>query len=392
MLYFLFAAITAALMMIPGFADFSVLRWLPYSSLEFFVVFVPLAIVLHYSKRLFRSEQAWNFVLEICNVFYLLVFFTNPLQVLFFGFWSYAILQWNLKKPKHFPWQMLFLLLPLLLKSKTHELQFLGLSYATFRAFHLLMDNDLIKTLKFRKYFFFLFYFPAILAGPIDRWPRFQQAIKDSWTLRTREVLPLALQWLGLGLLQKFVGAEALMRYVLPGSMTTWQNKVLGFYGYPLYLYLDFAGYSAMAIGFSLLVGVSLPLNFNKPFLALNPQDFWRRFHITLGEWLRDYFFKPLYRIFSRWPSLASYPLLKQNLALFLTFFLMGVWNGTQWNFLLSGGLFGLFSVVHNSFVFHSKRKGWMLNSSSWKWGSRIVMLHAACLALVIFCAGLWRS
>ncbi|HMN67177.1 MAG TPA: MBOAT family O-acyltransferase, partial [Bdellovibrionales bacterium] len=238
----------------------------------------------------------------------------------------------------------------------------------------------------------FIFYFPSLLAGPIDRWPRFRQALKDSFTAPRVPSLKLAYQFLLLGLAQKFVLAEALRRYVLPTSIENFRQGIIGFYSYPLYLYLDFAGYSALAIGFSLLLGVSLPLNFDRPYLAQNPQDFWRRFHITLGEWLRDYFFKPLYLLLSKRKALAPYPLLRQNLALFSTFFLMGLWNGTQKHFLISGALFGAYSVVHNIFVYRAKQKGIRFLSPAFVWLSRFVMLHAACLALFIFCQQMWEK
>ena len=80
-------------------------------------------------------------------------------------------------------------------------------------------------------------------------------------------------------------------------------------------IFFDFAGYSAMAVGLSIMMGIFVPMNFNHPYLAPNPQDFWRRFHITLGSWLTDYFFKPLYKYLHNFDFLKKRKLLIQNIA-----------------------------------------------------------------------------
>lgn len=371
-----------ALLAIPEARQFFVLRWTPYSSLEFFLVMVPSFAAIGLFKGILKSERRWISALQIINLIYLLLIFPQPVPLLFAAFWFYAILKWREKRKT--VWQGILLLLPLLVKHNVHEIQFWGLSYVTFRVFHLLMDDALIKELNFKRYFLFVFYFPALLAGPIDRWPRFKDALVQSWRQPVGEFWPEAFSFLVLGLTQKFIFAEAVNRYALPASLHSLRDWVQAFYTYPLYLYLDFAGYSAMALGFSLLIGVRLPLNFNKPFLAANPQEFWQRFHISLGEWLRDYFFKPLYRASSQWPGVS--PLVRQNISLFLTFLLMGLWNGFQKQYILSGSLFGLYSVVHNTFVFRAKQRGGLKPPTPVRlWLSRVLMWHLACLALLIF-------
>ena len=129
-------------------------------------------------------------------------------------------------------------------------------------------------------------------------------------------------------------------------------------YAYYFYLFFDFAGYSFMALGIGKMMGIKVPVNFTNPFVAVNPQDFWRRFHISLGEWLKDYFFTPLYMFLSRRKKLKKYPVTRQNIALIFTFLLMGCWNGFKFNYILSGFLFGLFSAVHNSYIIKCKKKG----------------------------------
>ncbi len=372
-----------ALLAVPEVQSWFWFRWVPFSSLEFFVFLIPAALVVRLTKPLLKSKTTWLTLLMVLNLAYLLFLFPQPIPLLFAAFWFYTVLQWRRQKPNWGYLQGALLLLPLLLKGKTTEIQFWGLSYVTFRAFHLFMDKDLLKDLKFKDYFFFVFYFPAILAGPIDRLGRFRKSIEESWNQTKLDVSGFHL--LAVGLLFKFIIAEWLDRTVVPLELHRAQEWVAAFYGYPVYLYFDFAGYSAMAIGFSRLLGIDLPMNFNKPWLSQNPQDFWRRFHISLGDWLRDYFFKPLYRLSHKFPVVGKSALARQSLALFLTFFLMGLWNGPHKNFLLSGALFGLYSMVHNAFLYWLKRSGREINSPAFVWLSRLIMLHFAALALLIF-------
>ena len=377
------ALVLAAVLTIPGARNFALLRWNPYAGLEFFLVLVPVFVAARLVKPYFKSAARWTDFLQLLNLLYLVFLFPQPLALAFSACWFYAILQWRAKSRRLGWLQGLLLLVPLFLKHSTREIQFWGLSYATFRAFHLLMDDQLLKGLNFRRYVFFVFYFPALLAGPIDRWPRFRDALERSFKRPARDDWAPAFQALALGCTQKYVLGEAVRRYWLPEHLDHPLAWVSSFYAYPLYLYLDFAGYSAMAIGFSLLVGVTLPQNFDRPFLAVNPQDFWRRFHISLGEWLRDYFFKPLYKLSAKW---KMSPLARQNISLFLTFLLMGLWNGPRKQYVLSGALFGLYSLVHNTLVYRNKVRGRApVDTPVRRWASRLLMLHLAALALFIF-------
>lgn len=359
-------------------------RWTPYSSLEFFLLLVPAFLLLALLRPLFRIESRWIAVIELANLLFLVVLFPQPIQLFLSATWFFALLKWRERQPKLGLLQGALLLLPMLIRHNAKEIEFWGLSYVTFRVFHLFIDQALIKTLTFRSFFTFAFYFPSLLAGPVDRFPRFKEALSKSWSRPVAEFWVQAFSWLALGLTQKYVFAEAVRRYWLPSHPSTVSDWISAFYSYPTYLYLDFAGYSAMALGFSLLIGVELPLNFNKPFLSSNPQDFWRRFHISLGEWLRDYFFKPLYFQSSRWPGLS--PLARQNICLFLTFFLMGAWNGLHKPYLISGSLFGIYSAVHNTYVYRLKQKGqWNPPTTARLWLNRVLMLHLAALALLVF-------
>jgi len=161
-------------------------------------------------------------------------------------------------------------------------------------------------------------------------------------------------------------------------------------YAYYFYLFFDFAGYSWMALGIGKMMGMTVPVNFTNPFVAVNPQDFWRRFHISLGDWLKDYFFTPLFMFMTRKKGLKKYPLLRQNIALVATFVLMGCWNGFHKKFILSGLLLGVYSMIHNTYIYQCKKKDrdvvfGKMNAKLVKVLSIIIMFNAVAFALYIF-------
>jgi membrane protein involved in D-alanine export len=187
--------------------------------------------------------------------------------------------------------------------------------------------------------------------------------------------------------------AELVDRYWLnlyPSDSRELLHMANGMYAYYVYLFFDFAGYSSMAIGLGKMMGMTVPVNFTNPFLAVNPQDFWRRFHISLGTWLKDYFFTPMFLWLSRFKSLKSWPMAKQNVCLTLTFFLMGCWNGFKLNFILSGLLFGLYSAIHNAYVIQCRKKGVDIVFGKWspeviRLISIFIMINLVAVSLYIF-------
>ncbi len=195
-----------------------------------------------------------------------------------------------------------------------------------------------------------------------------------------------------VGILFKFVFADAVNRFWLSNSDASSRyllDMINSGYAYTTYLYFDFAGYSAMAVGLSIMMGIFVPKNFNQPYLAPNPQDFWRRFHITLGSWLTDYFFKPIYKYLHSFKVLKGRRLLIQNISIIATFLLMGFWNGLTWYYIFSGFLFGIYSAIHNTYVVHVKKGGYDIFSYFPPVVSlnlkRFLMLNAAVLALYFF-------
>ena len=134
-----------------------------------------------------------------------------------------------------------------------------------------------------------------------------------------------------------------------PGQYSS-LDVVVGIHAYAVQIYCDFSGYSDMAIGIALLLGFTLPVNFNRPYTATSMRDFWRRWHITLSSWLRDYLYIPLGG--SRRSAVATY----RNVV--ITMVLAGLWHGAGWTFLVWGGLHGAALAVEHYFADRRKRRG----------------------------------
>ena len=364
---------------------------LPYSSLLFFVLFTCVCVLMYAFKDGLAKRLSYAALLFALNLAYFILLFPQPVHALLFAAYFYIFYYLVKESPRRMwiPEALFFTLLPMVVARSTREIQFVGLSYITFRAYHLIADAPFTERVAPKNYFTFLMFFPALLAGPIDRWQSFGAQLKNGYEGLTAERLSTGYRLVLLGACMKFVLGEWLQKYFL---VEGWSKPALyfaEFYGYSLNLYFDFAGYSLMAIGAGLMLGLQLPENFNRPYLSRNPQDFWRRFHITLGTWLTDYFFKPIYKALHGLPGLSQRPLLKQNTAIFFTFVLMGCWNGLKAHYLISGALFGSYSVVYNSWVYWCKTRGrtpqLMGGSGIGRWAAIFLTVNACCLALYIF-------
>lgn len=357
--------------------------------------------------KYFVSNEKYKYVLGSLNALFLITIYPKPIHFFLLIIFSYLItyLVSDIIKFKKKIWGIILLLLPMLLVKfdirfdfypfeMNNILSFAGLSYASFRIVGYYMDkapNE--KITDFTTYFNFLSFTPTLLIGPIDKHARFKASQNSGFTNITSENFIIGWDALIKGIAFKYVIAEIIDRYWLnifdPSSKEV-LHMANNMYAYYVYLFFDFAGYSWMALGIGKMMGMNVPVNFTNPFLAINPQDFWRRFHISLGDWLREYFFTPLYMFFSRKKSLKKYPLTRQNIALILTFLLMGCWNGFKLNYILSGLLFGLYSAIHNTYMVECKKKDkdvlfGNLDPISVKFISIFIMFNLVAFAMYIF-------
>lgn len=219
----------------------------------------------------------------------------------------------------------------------------LAISFVTFQKIAYLVDcrRGLVTRHDALDYLFFVSFFPQLIAGPIvHHKPLIAQTIAGkNPLLRQTETLVAGFSFFSIGLFKKVVLADSLARYATPvfdlarqaapAGEAAWQAML----AFTLQLYFDFSGYSDMAIGLALLFGFKLPINFASPYKATSIIEFWRRWHMTLSSFLRDYLYISLGG--NRNGSIARY----RNL--WLTMLLAGIWHGAGWNFLLWGALHG---------------------------------------------------
>jgi len=225
----------------------------------------------------------------------------------------------------------------------------LGISFFTFQQIAYLVDvmRGARVERDIASYTLFVSFFPHLIAGPLVHHAEMIPQFKRGRTGRSATLAARGLAIFAAGLFKKVIIADDLAQFVSPvfahldaggGVTTTW--AWLATLSYTLQIYFDFSGYSDMAIGLALLFGIRLPVNFRSPYKALSIIDFWRRWHITLSRFLRDYLYIPLGG--NRFGEQRRY------LNLMVTMLLGGLWHGAGWNFLIWGGLHGLYLCINH--------------------------------------------
>jgi D-alanyl-lipoteichoic acid acyltransferase DltB (MBOAT superfamily) len=300
----------------------------------------------------------------------------------------------------------------------------LGISFFVFHAISLLADcyrGKVKAPVKVLDALLYVAFFPQLIAGPILRASRFLPQLAEPPQpapvrisaaffpifgglfpiLQASQFLPQpkvraylnslrvnrAFLLIIGGLFKKVVISNMLATrlvepvFAVPRSFGT-GDTLLAIYGYAAQIYCDFSGYTDIAIGCALLLGYRFPRNFNSPYKAANPQEFWRRWHISLSTWLRDYLYFPL--------GGSRLGQLRTCVNLMLTMLLGGLWHGAAWTFVVWGGLHGSLLVIHRIWRQMLDRTGWRpfgldRDSAAWRWASRILLFHAVCAGWVFF-------
>ena len=216
----------------------------------------------------------------------------------------------------------------------------LGISFFTFQQIAFLVDvrQKKIERGPLTLYGVFVSFFPQLIAGPIVHYRELAPQL-GNLGLPNQAALRCGLLLLSIGLAKKILLADQLAPYVdqlyaQPAESFVAGDTLLAGWSYGLQLYFDFSGYADMAIGIALLFGIRLPDNFRSPYQARDIQDFWRRWHITLSQFLRDYLYVPL--------GGSRHGLPRHLVALLATMLLGGLWHGAGWTFLFWGGLHGV--------------------------------------------------
>ncbi|HZT93724.1 MAG TPA: MBOAT family O-acyltransferase [Gaiellaceae bacterium] len=258
-----------------------------------------------------------------------------------------------------------------------HILLPIGISFYTFNSMSYTIDifrRRVEPTRDLLVYTTFVGLFPHLIAGPIVRFTDLADQLKRLTPRLTSETAARGAFLLSCGLVKKLLIADQLNPYVGRlytahahlGLASSWAAAV----GYSLQLYFDFSGYSDMAVGLAWLLGFRFPQNFNSPFKAVNISDFWRRWHMSLSSWFRDYLFIPL--------GGSQRSARRTVLNLVVTMFLAGLWHGAAWTFVVWGLVHGFFLGSHAVL----RRAGWTPRAVA---VNRAVTFLLGCGAFVIF-------
>ncbi|MBY0506429.1 MAG: hypothetical protein K2X03_21090 [Bryobacteraceae bacterium] len=216
----------------------------------------------------------------------------------------------------------------------------LGISFYTFQSLTYTIDiyrKDAKPTGSLLAYLAGVSFFPTTLAGPITRVAALLPQLEKPKVLADVEG-GKALFRIAHGLVKKFLIADYLADNLVNRifdfpNLYSGSEVLIGVYGYALQLYFDFSGYTDIAIGSAMLLGLKLPENFNQPYSAKNLSDFWRRWHISLSNWLRDY-------LYFSFPAMRTKSM--PYLAIIVTMLVGGLWHGASWNFVIWGALHGV--------------------------------------------------
>ena len=302
-----------------------------YLTLILFTTVVTYAVAILLERGKTQTARKWILGAGICVNLLVLVFF-KYLDFLFANL--SRLLQMVHVQPVSNPFDFL---LPV------------GISFYTFQAIGYVIDvyrKEVPAEKNFLKYALFVSFFPQLVAGPIERSKNLLGQLDELTKQRTwtRDGLSSGLGMMLWGLFMKMVIADRVAIFVdavftgvyAAGTVET----ALAAFGFSLQIYADFAGYSAIAIGGARMLGIQLMENFNTPYFSMSIAEFWRRWHISLSSWFRDYVYIPLGG--NRKGRLRKY------LNLMITFLVSGLWHGAAWKYVAWGGLHGTYQIVED--------------------------------------------
>lgn len=280
-----------------------------------------------------------------------------------------------------------------LIPESTHlELPMLvGISFFTFQSMSYIIDvyrRQMPATRSLTDFAFFVSFFPTLLAGPILRARTFLPQLREKIVV-TNEMMGTGTWFIVMGLFKKciisdYISINFVSRIFDNPALYSGLENLLGVYGYALQLYCDFSGYSDMAIGIALWMGFHIPANFRAPYKSDSITDFWRRWHISLSSWLRDYLYISLGG--NRRGRLRMY------LNQFLTMLLGGLWHGASWNFVIWGCVHGVALCVHKwfqTFVGHDKHYH---PTGLRRFGAVVLTFHVVCFSWLFFAGTSFRA
>lgn len=331
------------------------------SSGEYFVLLIFAAIVdFTLAKLIFHSREKWQ-----KKIFIVITLMINLGLLGYFKYTNFLLDSYHTFYGREF--QPLDIFLPV------------GVSFFTFQSLSYTLDvyRGTIRPVdNIIDYAFFVSFFPQLVAGPIVRASEFLPQIHKP-TVVTTEMFGRGIFLIGAGLFKKavisdYISINFVDRVFDAPTLYTGLENLFAVYGYALQIYCDFSGYSDMAIGIALLLGFHFPINFNSPYRSQNITEFWRRWHISLSTWLRDYLYISLGG--NRKGRIRTY------INQMITMLLGGLWHGASWRFLIWGALHGIALAFHK--MIRSRRKTSVSLPVFWK---VFITFHFVCFCWIFF-------
>lgn len=313
--------------------------WLAIASLLFYSWWSPKFVFLLLASILFNFTMGYliDQTKPLKKAQSILVF-SIAADLLLLGVFKYANFFIETAHSAGFQWNSLNIVLPL------------GISFFTFTQIAYLIDvyRGTAHDYNFIHYLLFVTWFPHLIAGPVLHHKQMMPQFKTAATYRPNiQSLSVGLTFFSLGLFKKVLLADQFALFANPafevaqqGNQLMFSEAWIGALAYTLQLYFDFSGYSDMAVGLSAMFNIRLPFNFDSPYKAASLIDFWRRWHMTLSSFLRDYLYIPL--------GGNRKGLFRRHFNLMVTMLLGGLWHGASWNFVLWGGLHGIYLVFNH--------------------------------------------
>ena len=342
---FIFVFLPITIILFFGFIEFHMLKaakvWLLISSIFFYaywkITYLPLLLISvignYYFGKYINSSSLGSTKSKI------LLGSGICFNLIILGYYKYAsFFLTSFNQLFHTSWVVPSILLPL------------AISFYSFTQIAYLVDayKGQTKSQQYNllDYTLFVTVFPQLIAGPILRHdeliPQFKK-LKNF--IFNHKNMAIGITWFTLGLAKKVLIADQLSPWVdvvfSHADRVSFIEAWIGAFSYTFQLYFDFSGYSDMAIGLGWMLNISLPINFNSPYKALSISDFWRRWHITLSNFLRDYLYIPL--------GGNRQGKIRQYTNLLVTMLLGGLWHGAGWTYIIWGGMHGLFLVINHS-------------------------------------------
>ncbi len=339
-----------------------------YKASGSFVILVLISATVDFllSNALFKSQK------QLHKKLYLITSIVFNLGMLFY----FKYTDFFISLTNHFlekPLNPLHILLPI------------GISFYTFENISYVVDvfkKEIEPEKSFINYLLFLSFFPKLVMGPIVRAKDFIPQLKKSYFV-SNDYLSRGFFLIISGLFKKLIISDYITLnfvnfvYDTP-NLHTGLECLLATYAYAIVIYCDFSGYSEIAIGIALWLGIEIPANFRTPYQSSSIQEFWRRWHISLSSWLRDYLYISLGG--NRKGTFRTY------INLFITMLLGGFWHGASWNFIIWGALHGSVLGAHKYFTSFDFYKNWHFSKSKfYTLFSAILTFHFVCFCWIFF-------